>query len=158
WASKPVIGKDQPFAPMLVFAIMVSVNSQFAPGRVDHHNWQLLLLAILTGGLMRAGLNVGSTRRLMAICGAAAAVSLWIGGEALPWIGLFVACLGMLWVFRRGQSLANGVVFSLTFLAGGLAVLPLALPPSDWFTVACDAYSIAGLGLIVACALFWGCL
>lgn len=158
WAAKPVIGKDQPFVPMVVFAIMVSVNSLFAPGRVDHHNWQLLLLTILTGGLMRAALDARRAPRLMAVCGAAAATSLWIGGEALPWIGLFVASLSLLWVFRRARSLANGLTFSLTFLAGGLVVMPLALPPSAWFTVACDAYSLAGLGLILACVVFWGCL
>ena len=162
WAAKPVIGSDQPFVPMVVFAIMVPVNGLYAPGRVDHHNWQLLLLTILTGGLIRAALDDGRdprhSIRVMAVCGVAAATSQWIGGETLPWIGLFVATLAMLWVFRRARGLANGLTFSLTFLAGGLVVMPLALPPSEWLIATCDAYSIVGLTLILACVASWVCL
>ncbi|WP_336489662.1 hypothetical protein [Methylobacterium nigriterrae] len=135
-----------PAAILAVFAATVSwsVTAQFAPGRVDHHNVQLLLVLGIGLRLMRDGWRAGAGAGLLA------ALSLAVGLETLP-------CLAMagLFLVTRWAWLGRG---ALPALAGfgcalGLAaplLFGLQTPPALWAATYCDALSPPWLWLCVA--------
>ena len=65
----------------------------FMPTRIDHHGWQLALLALTI-----AGIADPATRRGGAIAGIASAMSLWIGLEMLIYLAIAGAAMALFWV------------------------------------------------------------
>jgi hypothetical protein len=126
-----------PFAFWLALAIFVtggSVQSMFAPLRIDHHGWQLAMLAVAVAGLAdprRAG--GGAT------VGIATALSLTIGLEMLLYVGLAGVAAALMWVRDGGEGrrlAAYGVS-----LAGGSALGYLLFASHANRTLVCDALS-----------------
>lgn len=137
------------FAALNTFGLTV----QFSPGRVDHHNLQILAILGASFGLMRPSLRAGLAS------GALCALSLAIGLEGLPYVVLAGLFLAVHWV-RRGEAALK------PFLGFGLG-LGLAAPllfgaqtsPALWGTSHCDALSPpwlwlaeGGLATTLACA------
>jgi hypothetical protein len=92
-----------PLAWPLAIAILVCAVApmqMFAPERIDHHGWQLAMLALTLAGLtdpraVRGGATVGL----------ASAVSLSIGLEMLPYCAMAGGILALRWVWDRAESL-----------------------------------------------------
>ncbi len=109
----------------LIVAAMIPVSlamlPMFAPLRLDHHGWQLAMLATLMAGLAdpkawRGGFTVGI----------ATAVSMTIGIEFLPYLALTGAAMGLRWIaspedgFRlRGYGLSLAIGTSLGYFIFG---------------------------------------
>lgn len=114
----------------------------FMPTRIDHHGWQLALLAVAVAGLvderpMRGGLTVGI----------ATAMSFVIGLEMLPYLAIIGAGLALRWVFEpnevqrvRGYGLA---------LAGGMALGFLIFASNANHAARCDALTPVWLSVFV---------
>lgn len=147
-------------AAVFVCAAMLIVNiqmfTQFQPGRIDHHDIQIV------AALVAAASALARRRRVLmaAIAGAATAVGLAVGMEAL----VFVALVGVSFALRAAlapQSERGPVqAYGLT-LAGATALLfALQTPPWRWSVSACDALgvnliaalAVAGLGLAAVVA------
>lgn len=145
-----------PYAFWLGPAILVcggSVRAMFAPLRIDHHNWQLAMVAVAVAGLAdpnrkRGGITVGI----------ATALSLVIGLEMLLYLAIAGAAIGLRWVIDRteaprlaayGISLAGGTSLGFLIFASEANRLPV-----------CDALSPVWLSVmllagVVALVLAW---
>ena len=160
WAARPLVARRDARHALLVVFCVLPLLFRYLPGRVDHHGWQLLLLATALGALVRiaaAPHHRGPAWRGPAWIGALAlAAGLWVGGEVLPWLALFSAALALLWVIG-GSPLhaANGFRHAAVVLAASAVLLPLALPPDRWLDRTCDAYSIAYLAFAGFIFAFW---
>jgi hypothetical protein len=135
--------------PAIVLGLLGGiVFGQFRPGRIDHHSLQIVLLVASLGCLV-ASLSPRRTREAMLAAGFAS-LSLAISLENLPFILVFVAALGSLWIIRGAEEAAPMRAFAL-----GLGMtLPLCfvatIGPSRWTVAVPDAFSathlVAGLG------------
>ena len=145
-----------PYAYWLALALMVcagSALSMFSPLRIDHHGWQLAMLAVAVAGLAdpdkaRGGITLGI----------ASALSLVIGLEMLLYLALAGAAVGLSWVADRGEArrlAAYGASFAGATALGFLIFASNA----NWGPV-CDALSPVWLSVVlvagaVAVALAW---
>jgi hypothetical protein len=118
---------------------------QFEPGRLDHHNTQIVLMA----GMMLAALNLERPRNA-ALMGAACAISLAIGFESLPVIVWAGGLIGVRFVLdERYARSALAFASALAALAAGAFVLQTS--PSLWLRSGCDALQFNGVaGAVIA--------
>jgi hypothetical protein len=139
------------FAAVLVVMCAIPMI-QFKPGRIDHHNAQILCAV---AGLLFLVRSL-ETARLGWIAGAFLGLGLAVGYEA---IGLVVPALGLtaivtLW---RGRGM-EGAAHAATAAAGTMFVaLLVTTPPARWLAIHCDALSL-NLPLLAGCcaAGLWG--
>lgn len=133
---------------------------QFEPGRLDHHNVQLLLMA----AMMTCAIGFADARKAGAM-GLLAGVSLAVGFESLPVIAWAGALAAAFYLFTENGARA-AAAFGLAFAASAAACFLAQTPPSFWTFSACDALSfngvlaalIAGLGLAAAARFVRGAL
>ncbi len=131
------------FAPFLTFV--------FSPGRADHHATQILIAGFGLLSLLHIIFDVRS--QLFAILAALAfSCGFWIGAEILPWILLFIACLGVASIADKTAA-KNAALFGVCLFGFTTALIPIALPVSEfssralsWFS---PAYAIFA-GLVAA--------
>lgn len=131
--------------PETALAIPVAATAimEFTPGRIDHHNMQMILMFVMLAGLV----SVRPVGGLMA--GAAMAFSMAIGLEGLPIIFLALSTLALHAVFRPEISARR-----LAWTGWGMAVLsvPAAVAsygPHYAFEHYCDVFAapwLAGFG------------
>ena len=131
------------------------VSIQFQPGRVDHHNVQILAMLGLAFCMIRGGLPAGLAG------GSLAALSLAVGLEGLPAVALAALYLAGDWCLRgrpalpalAGFGLALGIVAPLLFAvqtAPDLWTLPRCdalSTPWLWLTFGGSALAVTALGL-----------
>ena len=121
----------------------------FAPGRIDHHNAQIALVA----GMALAALDAHRPRAA-AIMGVLAGLSVAIGFEtiaAIGWSGALIAFFYLRDRDRAAPTMAYGVAFAGTVAAAFV----IQTPPSWWLISRCDALAFntlvgcvtGGLGL-----------
>ncbi len=128
-------------------AVIVAVNllafrDLFGAGAIDHHNVQIVLL--LASVLSFA---VASSRPLLAIIsGVAAALSLAVGLESLPFVAGIGVIYALAWVFDPSQSRAL-VLFAGAFALASFAAFVAQTAPALWLAPACDALSTPWLFL-----------
>jgi hypothetical protein len=142
-----------------VFAVALPVLSvmplvQFRPGRIDHHNVQILCAV---AGLMYLVRSL-EEERIGWIAGALIGLGLAVGYEA---IGLVVPALGLAAIVALWEGRGVGGVARAATAATGvlLAALVVTVPPSHWFVMHCDALSL-NLPLLAGCcaAGLWAAL
>lgn len=128
----------------LVALIMGPAYLEFSPGRIDHHNWQLIAMVCLVVGLQRYDWLGGL------VIGFSSAVSLLVGLECLPFIVVAYAALVTSWVLKvpRAEAVmgaAGGGIAAICAVLGLIFVGPVGLAAA-----ACDTFSapfaIAALG------------
>lgn len=143
---------------LALLAMTLATYSEFFPGRVDHHNVQIML----TLGMILATVNGRMSVGWASAAGVLAATGLAVGTEVLPSAVVVLICFALYWAFDPSRSwrtlLAVGISFPAALLLHMLAVLPV----DAWLVPACDALSIPyvtaglGFGLSVAVALVAG--
>ncbi|MGE3301832.1 MAG: hypothetical protein AB7M12_01810 [Hyphomonadaceae bacterium] len=128
---------------------------QFTPGRLDHHNVQLLVMAALMW------LSLDARRPLAAAwMGGLAAFAMAIGYEALPVIAWAGGLIGVRLILSRENAPA-AQAFGLAFAGVTGAAFLAQTPPAWWARSACDALAFNGLaggiagGLALAAAGRW---
>ncbi|GHA22100.1 hypothetical protein GCM10007989_16840 [Devosia pacifica] len=143
--------------PALVLPIVSpAVTNEFGPGRVDHHNVQIILTLAIAWttieALKRPGFAVWT--------GILAATALAIATESLPAIAASILAFGLVWIFAP-DNLRPVRGFAISFAAATLLHLVIALPPERWLQPTCDALSIdyvaaaliAGAALLLLCVI-----
>jgi hypothetical protein len=111
-----------------------SALAMFMPLRIDHHGWQLALIALAVAGIADPRRARGG-----AVVGIATAMSLWIGLELLIYLALAGASMVLFWVADAGER-RRLATYAVT-LGGGTA-LGFAVFASDANRLAvCDALS-----------------
>jgi len=127
---------DRRAYPLALLAIFfaASTNGMFQPERIDHHGWQLALLAVSISAIadprhLRGGIVLGITT----------ALSLAIGLEMIIYLALCGVAMVLFWVVdpqERDRLAAYAVAVS-----AGSAIAFLVFASNDnWFAV-CDALS-----------------
>ena len=84
--------------PVIGLLCAYSAIGMFAPTRIDHHGWQLALLAVAVSGMADPKRARGG-----AVMGIASGLSLAIGLEMLIYLGLLGGAAVLLWVANRDQ-------------------------------------------------------
>lgn len=137
------------FAVTLIATSAVAL-SQFRPGRVDHHNAQILCAV---AGLLLLARSLDD-RRAGWIAGCLLGLGLAIGYEAIALVvpALGLAALVALWQsWRNPGTRGNGVACAAAGSATVLfAALATTIPPGHWLDAHCDALSL-NLVLLAAC-------
>jgi len=145
-----------PFAFWTAPSLLLFAGSalyMFAPLRIDHHGWQLAMLAVTVAGLAdprkaRGGLTMGL----------ASALSLVIGLEMLLYLALAGVAVGLFWV-RDPAEARRLAAYGVSF-AGASALGFLLFASYDNMQPMCDALSPVWLAVVllaggVAVALAW---
>ena len=101
---------------------------EFAPGRIDHHSWQLLALAAAFCGIA-AWSTGGAVLTAFGI-----AVSLVIGLETMPLIAVLWAGATLAWIFGARGAGRFLAAFSLAFLIIA-PLLTLVIAGADRLTI-----------------------
>lgn len=135
---------------LVVGFVLIFAAFEFSPGRIDHHNAQILAMMAILYGLVR---DRGRGGRFV---GSGAALSLVIGLECLPFVAVALALVAVGFVLRlpfaRRMLVETGASMVVVALVSGIAFIG----PSSLLQTACDAYSapyIAALCGFGAC--FW---
>jgi hypothetical protein len=129
---------------------------QFAPGRIDHHAPQVVLLAAAFGFFLR-GLDPARAPA-MAASAALMAVSIAVSLENLPFFAVLIGALPAL-LLVDGVAARGRLGW---FTGGALLAFPAgyagAIAPSRYALSACDAFSAPHLAAILTGALALGLL
>ncbi|NNC73152.1 MAG: AcrB/AcrD/AcrF family protein [Sphingomonadaceae bacterium] len=166
---------------VLLTPCALGLLSMWAPLRIDHHGWQLALLALAIAGLVDA-----NKRRGGMTSGIATALSFAIGLEMLLYLAMIGAIAALFWIRDRGEAprlAAYGAVLgggtalgfalfaseanrapvcdalspvwlSVLAIAGAALVLVALLSPAGW-RARLGLAAIAGAILIAGFALVW---
>lgn len=137
-----VIGSRPKILHLVVIAILsLLCVLEFVPGRIDHHNFQIVLMLVLVTGLVDR-----QARRGGIWTGLAVILSLEIGLECLPFLALALAGQAVAAIAGRGEG---GKIASVRLMTIGYTLfagaLPVALVFKGWagtVTPVCDAYSL----------------
>ncbi len=138
---------------LLVATQTMGVAVQFAPGRVDHHGVQLIVILGLALAIIRGSGLAGF------VGGALAALSLAVGLEGLPFVAVGALFLAGDWALRGRPSLSAFAGFGLGLGIAAPLLFGAQTDPRRWGITACDALSppwlywaVGGCGLTLACA------
>lgn len=153
WTAVSLAGAAAALPAAVLAVLAVDPLIQFLPGRLDHHNAQLVLLLLTVG----AAVNIGRGPRFGVAAGLACAAMLAVGLETLPYVAVLGATLALRWAWRRAPD--RGVAAFGAGFAVGLPLFQSVTAPLVSAPV-CDALSpafvlpgvVAGLGLA---ALGW---
>jgi hypothetical protein len=135
-----------PTAFALAVAILLcghSARGQWAPLRIDHHGWQLALLAVSVAALVDPRRARGG-----ALLGVATALSLVIGLEMLLYLALAGGIVALMWV--RDPAEGRRLVTYGASLAGASALGFLLFASYANRAPVCDALSPVWLSVVTA--------
>lgn len=130
--------------------LLIIAAFEFSPGRIDHHNIQMLLMLLIMLGLITGGGRGGI------MVGTGAALSLLVGLECLPFVAVALALVAVGFVLKvegsRNMMSHAGISMGVTALLAGL----LFVGPRGLMATACDAYSAPFLSALCGyAACFW---
>ena len=152
-AASVVGGRSSGVTAAFLVAIAFPILGQMAPGRIDHHGWQLVAAALLALPMLRLAKSPERWGQGV-LAGVVGALALWVGGEALPWLAAFNAVLALRWWFT-GRGLKAGLAFGVTLTVGVAAILPVGNTSTLTVDALCDGLSLASLGTAAAVLAFW---
>jgi MFS family permease len=111
-----------------------STNGMFMPERIDHHGWQLALVALAVSAIADRNRVRGGI-----VLGVATSLSLAIGLEMLIYLALAAAATVLFWVYDRDERDRLGA-YAVT-LGGGTALAFLIFASDANRLAVCDALS-----------------
>ncbi len=140
------------FLVPLIFA----TSGQFIPGRVDHHNAEILLMLLMLRATIEALDPRTRSHLAAALAGLLALLALAISLEDLPFVAAMAMAFGIAWL-RDGEAM-RGVMgaFALALASAALVALMATVPARDYGAAYCDNYTIphafaaAGGGALLA--------
>lgn len=143
--ARAVGGAEIARPAMIVAAIAFPASTLFVPGRIDHHNLQIVLLLMtalmLVGrGSMMAGL----------VAGVATSLSLVIGMEMMPLLALAGVIAIADWVTGEREARDRLMGFGIAVCAATVAC-SIIFRPLVWNYPACDGFTaISARALMIA--------
>jgi hypothetical protein len=154
WAAAPALDRDSRLLACLVLLTQPTVLAYTSVGRPDHHSI-LLLLALVLIGLTARLAATPQDRRAAHLAGAVAALSIWVSPEALTFVAVSLATLGLFWLLGT-----PGLVRAhRAYLTSAAVVLALALViergSDGLFAAESDRLSILHVALFALIAAFW---
>nr|WP_047167296.1 hypothetical protein [Sphingomonas sp. Y57] len=126
-----------PRAYPIAFAVLLCAQTtlfMWMPLRIDHHGWQLAMLALVVAGIADRHPQRGG-----AVAGVATAVSLGIGLELIPVMAVAGASIALRWAWDREQ--ADRLRAYAVALGGGCALAFAGFASYDNRQMVCDVLS-----------------
>lgn len=140
--TRLVVGRLVPTAGLGTVAALVALTlplyTEFVPGRVDHHNAQIVLLQALLAALLLGRRNFWGGL----LAGVIAATCFAIGLEIMVIVIGAAAGLAIAWLAAPQEHKRGLVGFAIGLGGAALAYFVIATPPANYFVAACDALSI----------------
>lgn len=140
-------GSAAMWAAAVLAPLSGAMFQEFEPGRIDHHNAQIALVA----GMMLACLHA-QRPRAAAIMGALCGVSLAIGFETAPVIVWAGGVIAVRFAWSKDNAPA-ALAFGLALAGATTAAFLIQTPPPLWLRTGCDALAFNGLAGAVAAGL-----
>jgi hypothetical protein len=129
---------------VLAVLFMTPAIFEFSPGRIDHHNFQLVLMAAMFAGFVMPDLRVGGL-----LAGLAVVLSVAVGLESLPFIALGFGVLASFAVAGEDKAVSRLSYSGIAMLtASPLAGLAL-IGPAAMLGTECDALSAPWLSALM---------
>ena len=154
WAAAPALDRDSRLLACLVLLVQPIVLAYTSVGRPDHHSL-LLLLALLLIGLSARLAAAPQDRRAAVLAGTVAAIAVWVSPEALTFVAVSLAALGLFWLAGvPGLGRANRAYLLATTATLAIALL-IERGPGDLLAIESDRLSIVHLVLFALIAGFW---
>jgi hypothetical protein len=154
WAAAPALDRDARLLACLVLLTQPTVLAYTSVGRPDHHSL-LLLLALVLIGLTARLAAAPQDRQPALLAGAIAALSIWISPEAMTFVAVSLATLGLFWLAGTpGLAWANREYLLAASAVLGIALL-LERGPDELFALESDRLSIVHIVLFILIAGFW---
>ena len=154
WAAAPALDRDSRLLASLVLLTQPTVLAYTSVGRPDHHSI-LLLMALVLIGLTARLAATPQDRRAAHFAGAIAALSIWVSPEALTFVAVSLATLGLFWLFGTPGLVRTQRAY-LTSTAAVLAFALVIERGSDGlFAAESDRLSIVHVMLFALIAAFW---
>lgn len=110
---------------------------RFAPGAIDHHNIQLVLLAVA----IAFALDPKQRLRSYILAGIACAMSIATGMEVYVFVGVVCGFFAVSWLCEGASSKTGTIGFGLSLGASLIIIYGLTFAPSAYTEIQCDAYS-----------------
>ncbi|HEX8663149.1 MAG TPA: hypothetical protein VF744_03870 [Beijerinckiaceae bacterium] len=154
FAAKRLFGPEAAACAALSTALVHMALTMFAPGRIDHHNVQMLLVLTMAAAAAWPGRSAGPAL----VGGGCAALSLAVGLETLPLVAVAGLGHGAVWIADGAPARARLTAFAGALAGGAVLLFAIQTAPHLWAKPACDALSppwltLAAGGLAVALAL-----
>ena len=131
---------------ILLAVLLMSVYAvwEFSPGRIDHHNVQILLLLGLVYGICRWDRAGG------ALVGVAVPASIAVGLETLPVLAVALLALVAAWILdlRTARTMLRSAGAACAAAAVFFALVQI--PPAELFTLHNDAWSAPYILALIA--------
>ncbi len=127
---------------VLLLLLRPALYAQFLPGRIDHHNIQIVLAV----AAFAAAIGRAAPTRSAAVCGALSGLGMAIGLEALAFHALIGASFAARLAGDRRQA-APAMAYGLTLAAATAGLFAIQTPPARWSLSFCDAI---GVNLVLA--------
>jgi hypothetical protein len=121
---------------------------QFHPGRVDHHDVQMVCSFLALAGAVQRGPGVGGA----VLAGVTTGLGLAIGLEALLSEAAIGAALALRFVFDEMEA-KRLRAYGLALAGATLAAFCIQTPPWRWTTAACDALAFNSTAAVVVAGL-----
>lgn len=154
WAAAPALDRDTRLLACLVLLLQPSVLAYTSVGRPDHHSL-LLLLAIVLIGLTARLASAPQDRRSAWLAGAIAALGVWVSPEAMTFVAVSLAALGLFWLGGTpGMARANRAYLLATAALLAVALL-IERGPRDLLAIESDRLSVLHVALFTLIAGFW---
>ncbi|MGN6375640.1 MAG: hypothetical protein ACTHMG_08800, partial [Sphingomonas sp.] len=143
--ARTVGGAEIAFPAMVVAAIAYPASTLFVPGRIDHHNLQIVLLLVTTLMLVGRGSMMAGI-----FAGIATSLSLVIGMEMMPLLALAGGLAVADWVAGGREARDRLMGFGIALCAATVAC-SIIFRPFAWDYPACDGFTaISARALMVA--------
>ena len=144
------------FAMFFIVTCAVALG-QFRPGRIDHHNAQIVCAV---GGLIYLARSLDD-RRAGVVGGCLLGIGLAVGYEAIALVVPALGLMGAIALWRAlGGAGTSGVSRAILAAAATLGLALIAtVPPARWLDVHCDTLSL-NLVAVAACGAIglWGAI
>lgn len=135
--ARRIWGPQAATIAIVLGAVAYPGTTVFAPGRIDHHALQVVLMEVaVLAAIWRPTLRAG------VVTGAAVALSLVIGLETAPQLATLLGVLFLLWAIR-GADESRRLGGTAIGLALTTAPFVLFLRPTLWTATLCDAFTPA---------------
>lgn len=128
-------------------------TAKFTPGAIDHHNVQIVLIAMMLPILIAPTPDW----RGFGLAGILSAIAIAIGAETTPLIAMMCMIVALNWAFHGGKVHRRPTrIFALTFSVALTLIFFISVPSQAYLIVVCDALSFGyyALGVIGAAGLF----
>ncbi len=142
-AGKRIGGAPVMHLSLGMTAIFALTTNRFLPGSIDHHNVQLVLVAITAAMLVDRSYRAAS----YATAGVMMALAIAIGAETTPLVAVVALIVAVLWAWHGEPFAAAARAFSLALALTITAAFVATVPPRLYAMVTCDSLSIGFYGL-----------